>query len=113
MSCRFVASLCGVALQPIVMPILVEVELLVSMRVYTNLQTEVAVIRSLAAHAGTAAPPQVEFLLQKILLVLASMAARSSGGRSPLQLRAAVATLYHALRTVAASEVRHLRLSKL
>ena len=68
-------------------------------------QVEVAVLRALTARAPTAPAPQLEYLLQKVLMLLATMAQRAGAGRSPLQLRAAAATAYHALRTVAACEV--------
>lgn len=64
-----------------------------------------AVLRALTARAPTAPAPQLEYLLQKVLMLLATMAQRAGAGRSPLQLRAAAATAYHALRTVAACEV--------
>ncbi len=62
-------------------------------------------LRALTVRAPTAPAPQLEYLLQKVLMLLATMAQRSGAGRSPLQLRAAAATAYHALRTVAACEV--------
>jgi len=67
---------------------------------------EVAVLRALAARAPAAPPAQLEYLLQKVLMLLATMARRAGGGRSPPQLRAAAATAYHALRAVAACEAR-------
>lgn len=63
-------------------------------------------LRALTARAPTAPAPQLEFLLQKVLMLLATMAQRAGAGRSPLQLRGAAATAYHALRAVAACEVR-------
>ena len=62
-------------------------------------------LRALTARAPAAPAPHLEFLLQKVLMLLATMARRAGGGRSPLQLRGAAATAYHALRTVAACEV--------
>jgi len=64
------------------------------------------VLRALAARAPAAPPAQLEYLLQKVLMLLATMARRAGGGRSPPQLRAAAATAYHALRAVAACEAR-------
>ena len=62
------------------------------------LQVQVAVVQSLAAHVGQADPRPAEYLLQKVLLLLAAMHKRSACGKTPVQLRELAEAAFDALR---------------
>ncbi|KAK9813191.1 hypothetical protein WJX72_010407 [[Myrmecia] bisecta] len=68
-------------------------------------EVQMVVIKALSSRASSAGSGQLEFLLQKILLVLASMHQRSASGRSPLQLTEAAHTIFEALRIVDSCEL--------
>ena len=63
-------------------------------------------MQSLAAHVGQADPRPAEYLLQKVLLLLAAMHKRSACGKTPVQLRELAEAAFDALRAVNACEVR-------
>ena len=68
-------------------------------------QVELALVKSLASKAGAVNASQLEYVLQKVLLLLASMHQRAAGGRSPLQLQAGATVIFDALRQIAACQV--------
>ena len=63
-------------------------------------------VQSLAAHVGQADPHPAEYLLQKVLLLLAAMHKRSACGKTPVQLHELAEAAFDALRAVNACEVR-------
>lgn len=60
---------------------------------------------SLSGKVRVVTDVQLEYLLQKVLLLLASMHQRAAAGRSPLQLRAAAAAMLDTLGSIASCEV--------
>ena len=62
-------------------------------------------LRALTGKAAGSAANELEYLLQKVLMVLASMHRRAASGRSPLQLSESAAVIFDALRVVDACEV--------
>lgn len=69
------------------------------------LQMQLAVIRAMTARAPAVTAAQLEFLLQKVLHILATMAQRSFAGRSPVQLKDMATALFEALIAVDAAKV--------
>lgn len=69
------------------------------------LQVQLAVLRALTSKAAGSGANELEYLLQKVLMVLVSMHRRAASGRSPLQLSEAAAVIFDALRVVDACEV--------
>ena len=62
-------------------------------------------LRALTGKAAGSGANELEYLLQKVLMVLASMHRRAASGRSPLQLSESAAVIFDALRVVDACEV--------
>lgn len=62
-------------------------------------------LRALTSKAAGSGSNELEYLLQKVLMVLVSMHRRAASGRSPLQLSEAAAVIFDALRVVDACEV--------
>ena len=71
----------------------------------SRLQVQQTVLRALTSKAAGSGPGGLEFLLQKVLMVLASMHRRAASGRSPLQLSESASIIFDALRVVDACEV--------
>ncbi|KAK9812139.1 hypothetical protein WJX73_010615 [Symbiochloris irregularis] len=67
-------------------------------------EMQLSVIRALTARAPAVTPAQLEFLLQKVLHILATMAQRSFAGRSPVQLKDMATALFEALIAVDAAK---------
>ena len=70
-------------------------------------QVQLAVIRALAVRAPAVTAVQLEYLLQKVLHILATVSQRNFAGRSPLQLQAMATALFEALQGVDSCKVRN------
>lgn len=82
-----------------------------SQSAWMRLQVQLAVLRALTSKAAGSGSNELEYLLQKVLMVLVSMHRRAASGRSPLQLSEAAAVIFDALRVVDACEVCSIFLS--
>lgn len=63
-------------------------------------QEEVQVIWAVAQRAGSLLDGQLEYVLQKALMVLAVLGQPSTGGRSPLQLKLAAAAVLRSVHSI-------------
>ncbi len=63
-------------------------------------QEEVKVIWAVAQRAGVLLDGQLEYLLQKALMLLAIIRQPSTGGRSPLQLKGAATVVLRAVHSI-------------
>ena len=68
-------------------------------------QLQLSVMRALAARVPAVTAAQLEYLLQKVLHILATLAQRQFAGRSPLQLQAMATVLFDTLQAVDACKV--------